>query len=328
MTILFFQHVISAWIALLLDKWLGDPRWLPHPVRGMGFIIAKLDTFLNKGAFRKIKGLIAWLTTILFVFLPTIFIVYLLKDIHIILAIIVEAILIYTTIAEKDLAEAGLAVSEPLKVGNLLLAREKVSWIVGRDTEKLDESEVVRAAVETIAENTSDGVTAPLFYAILGGAPLALLYRAVNTCDSMLGYKSEKYKEFGWASAKMDDLFNYIPSRMTGYIMIASNIFSSKSTLKKCLHILNRDAKKHPSPNSGWCEAAMAALLEVQLGGINTYNGVVSDRARMGDAVHRLEVFHIEQSISIMKRTVLAFMTLLTLGVVFCAIASRWASFV
>lgn len=319
------HHAIAAWLALFLDKLLGDPLWLPHPVKGFGFVIARLDQYFNKGSFRKAKGILAWLIIAMLAFYPVYFFVDFIREINEILAIAAEALFIYTTIAEKDLARSGREVAEPLQSGNLLKAREKVGWIVGRDTEQLNEAEVVRATVETIAENTSDGITAPLFYAFLGGAPLALLYRAVNTCDSMLGYKNEKYSHFGWASAKLDDLFNLIPSRITGFLMIFSNIFSAKSPVTECLRILLRDAKKHPSPNSGWCEAAMASLLQVQLGGRNTYKGIVSERARMGDAVHRLQVFHIEEAIKVMKKTVLAFMVLCTIGVVLIDLAFTWS---
>lgn len=324
MTIL-IQHIVAIWLAYFLDKGLGDPRWLPHPVRGFGLIINKLDHCFNKGSCKKCKGILAWFIIVVIVFLPTYYFVHYLHQVSDILAITVEAILIYTTIAENDLARAGLEVAKPLKSGNLSMAREKVGWIVGRDTDKLDEAEVVRATVETIAENTSDGITAPLFYAFVGGAPLALLYRVVNTCDSMLGYKNEKYHQFGWASAKMDDLFNLIPSRITGFLMVFSSFLSSKRQLKDCLHMMLRDAQRHPSPNSGWCEAAMAGLLQVQLGGRNTYKGVVSERARMGDPIHRLEVFHIDQSITVMKKTVLAFMILFTMGVVLIDMAVAWS---
>ena len=146
----------------------------------------------------------------------------------------------------------------------------------------LDEGEISRGAIETVAENTSDGVTAPLFWALLGGAPLAMVYRATNTCDSMVGYKNERYKEFGWASAKWDDVMNWIPSRLTGMIMLLGNR-PEKISYRKAWTILFRDAKKHPSPNSGWGEAAVASILGIQLGGINYYKGIISNRAKMGD---------------------------------------------
>lgn len=310
------HHVIAAWLAIILDKTIGDPRWLPHPVRGFGFVIAKLDSLLNKNEYRRIKGVIAVSIVVVIAFLPAYYLVLFVYQFNELAGLIVETLLIFTTIAEKSLAQAGREVESPLQAGNLALAREKVSWIVGRDTDQLEESEVVRATVETIAENTSDGVTAPLFYAFIGGAPFALLYRAVNTCDSMLGYKNEKYLKFGWSSARLDDLLNLIPSRITGLLMVVSNFIYSKQSMKDCLRILFRDAKRHPSPNSGWCEAAVASLLQVQLGGRNTYKGQISERAKMGEPIDKLQVLHIDLSIMIMKRTVLVFMILLTIGVV------------
>ena len=184
----------------------------------------------------------------------------------------------------KKSAEAGMEVYRPL-AGKKDEAGLKLSYIVGRDTEKLDESEIVRGTIETVAENTSDGITAPLFWAFIGGAPLAMVYRVINTCDSMVGYKNEKYSDFGWASAKLDDVVNWIPSRITGFLMLLA-YRPEKAKIKATWKILFRDAKKHPSPNSGWCEAAAAALLGVQLGGVNTYKGIVSNRALMGDPLY------------------------------------------
>ncbi len=199
----------------------------------------------------------------------------------------------------------------------------KLSYIVGRDTEQLGESEIVRGTVETVAENTSDGVTAPMFWAWIGGAPFALLYRAINTCDSMVGYKNDKYSEFGWASARMDDVVNWIPSRLTGFIMLWANR-PQKTKVKKTWNILFRDAKKHPSPNSGWCEAAAAAILGVQLGGVNTYKGIVSNRALMGDPLYHLERNDIIKMNLILSRTTFLFLLILWLGGVFIDMAITW----
>jgi len=234
--------------------------------------------------------------------------------------IAIEAILIWTTIAEKSLKEAALTVYDPLQKGELNEARHKLSYIVGRDTDQLDEQGIVRATIETVAENTSDGVTAPLFYALIGGAPLALLYRAVNTCDSMVGYKNEKYMEFGWASAKLDDLLNLIPSRLTSMCMLFSNRGVHSSFFQTAKLVL-RDAKKHPSPNSGWGEAAVAALLGIQLGGLNFYKGIRSDRAKMGEPYLPVSDQHILQANGILSRTVLAFLLLLWIGGIFIEMA-------
>ncbi|KIO61736.1 hypothetical protein B4065_1208 [Caldibacillus thermoamylovorans] len=234
-----------------------------------------------------------------------------------------EAVLISTTIAQKGLQDAALEVYRPLQDHQLDEARKKLSYIVGRDTNQLDEREITRGAVETVAENTSDGVTAPMFWAFVGGAPLAFVYRAVNTCDSMVGYKNDRYHEFGFASAKLDDLMNWIPARLTGMLMILVNK-TLQGSKKEAWQLLFRDAGNHPSPNSGWCEAAAAALLGVQLGGRNTYKGVVSRRAFIGNPLRPLTSNDIIETIKILKRTSLAFLILLWVGGVFIELANTW----
>jgi adenosylcobinamide-phosphate synthase len=310
---LFLQHLIAMTIAYFIDLLLGDPIDWPHPVKWMGTLIYKLEKKWNRGARRKGKGVAMVVTLLLLVVGLTIFITTLAYQIHLIVGILVESILIWTTIAQKSLKEAALTVYDPLKKGDIVEARQKLSYIVGRDTDQLDEQGVVRATIETVAENTSDGVTAPLFWAFVGGAPLAMLYRAVNTCDSMVGYKNEKYMDFGWASAKLDDLLNLIPSRLTSVCMLLSNK-PVRSTIKDTASIVLRDAKKHPSPNSGWGEAAVAALLGIQLGGINFYKGIRSDRAKMGEPHVPVNGEHILQTNGILTRTVLAFLFLLWIG--------------
>ena len=275
------HHLIAITIAIVIDLIIGDPPSWPHPVKWIGTLIAWLDKRLNQGSNRKRKGIMMLILVLLAVFVPVLFMSWVAYQIHPLVGIIVESILIATSIAQKSLKDAALEVYDPLQKEDYRNARLKLSYIVGRDTEQLDESEIVRGTVETVAENTSDGVTAPMFWAWIGGAPFALLYRAINTCDSMVGYKNDKYSEFGWASARMDDVANWIPSRLTGFIMLWANR-PQKTKVKKTWNILFRDAKKHPSPNSGWCEAAAAALLGVQLGGVNTYKGIVSNRALNG----------------------------------------------
>ena len=215
-----YTHVYAITLAFFLDLLIGDPPKWPHPVKWMGMLIGRLDKKLNTGPHKKRNGIIMLLTVLLLVLVITTGITYLAYQLHVIAGILVEAILISTTIAQKSLRGAGMEVYRPLVEGNMAEARLKLSYIVGRDTEKLDESEIVRGTVETVAENTSDGITAPLFWAFIGGAPLAMVYRAINTCDSMVGYKNEKYSEFGWASAKLDDVVNWIPSRITGFLML------------------------------------------------------------------------------------------------------------
>ncbi|WP_066151814.1 adenosylcobinamide-phosphate synthase CbiB [Halalkalibacter krulwichiae] len=297
-------HLIAILLAVIIDRIVGDPRSLPHPVVGIGKLITVCDRYLNKGEAKRAKGLLMLIFICTFVFLVTICIVLLSYRIHLYIGIAVEAWIISTTIAARGLMQAAEEVAVPLRKGNFSESRKKLSYIVGRDTETLNEEEITRATVETVAENTSDGVTAPLFFALIGGAPLAMLYRAVNTCDSMVGYKNNTYKEFGWASAKFDDLLNWVPSRLTAAVMILSIRAMGDRTKQQCWEIVRRDARKHPSPNSGWTEAAMAALMAVQLGGVNTYKGVVSNRAKMGNDERALKVNDIEVANKIMLKTV------------------------
>ncbi|MBG9544486.1 cobalamin biosynthesis protein CobD [Cytobacillus firmus] len=313
-------HLFALTFAWLLDKLIGDPPNWPHPVRWMGALIHKLEQALNKGRFRKLKGSLMLLIVLLAAGGITLFITRLFYEIHPIAGILAEGILIFTAIAQKSLKEAALEVYEPLAKGEMEAARVKLSYIVGRDTDLLDEPGIVRAAVETVAENTSDGITAPLFWAMIGGAPLALIYRAINTCDSMVGHMNERYMDFGWASAKVDDIANWIPSRLTSLCIMLTQK-PEHSPYEEAWAILFRDAPKHPSPNSGWGEAAVAALLGVQLGGINFYKGVISNRATMGKLLVQLEKEHIIKSISIMNKTVFLFLLLLWTGGMFLDLA-------
>ncbi|WP_445612598.1 adenosylcobinamide-phosphate synthase CbiB [Geobacillus sp. YF-1] len=314
-------HLTALALALFLDALVGDPRWLPHPVRGMGKLIASLDRRWNNGTKRKAKGVAALVVVLAVVYGLSALAVAAGYAVSLYVGVAVESVLIFTAIATKSLAVAAEEVRRPLEAGDLSKARQALSMIVGRDTERLDEAGITRACIETVAENTSDGITAPLFYAAIGGAPLALLYRAVNTCDSMIGYKNERYREFGWAAARFDDVLNYVPARLTALVMVL--VFGGRR-LRAALAILFRDARRHPSPNSGWLEAAMAGLLGVQLGGTNTYGGLVSVRPTLGDAVVPLCPAHIRRAVAIMIGTVLVFAFLLWIGGMIVAMASAW----
>ncbi|TYR80885.1 cobalamin biosynthesis protein [Priestia megaterium] len=319
-------HISAITIALIIDGIVGDPEHWPHPVRWFGKWIYWMDEFFNKGAFRKTKGFLLVITMLLWGMIAPLFIILYLYEINFILAVLAEGIMIATTISTKSLSEAAFKVAAPLKKGDLENARYEVSMIVGRDTDQLTEREIARATVETVAENTSDGITAPLFFAFIGGAPFALFYRAINTCDSMVGYKNEKYSEFGYFSAKTDDVLNYLPSRLTAIIIILTNQTKSEYTFNHIISVVKRDAPKHPSPNSGYGESAVAALLGVQLGGLNTYKGIVSNRAKMGDPLVDLQVYHISKSVEIMKRTVFAtWLFYLIIGGVIVVITNSWS---
>jgi adenosylcobinamide-phosphate synthase len=192
--------------------------------------------------------------------------------------------LAWTTLAGRDLWDHVRAVDNFLQTGDLPAAREAVSMIVGRDTAKLPESEVARATVETVAESAADGVITPLFYLTVGGAPLALAYKAVNTLDSMVGHRNERYGDFGWASARLDDLVNWIPSRIAAVLLILGAVLTTRQLGRgrNSWRVLRRDGGKHPSPNSGRPEAAMAGILGVRLGGTNFYDGIAQDRPILG----------------------------------------------
>ncbi|MDQ0228992.1 adenosylcobinamide-phosphate synthase CbiB [Metabacillus malikii] len=286
--------------AIFLDLLIGDPIWLPHPVIQIGKLIKYLDRRWNRGNCRVLKGIGLTVTVVVSVFVLTCIVIVVAFMLHPLLAVLLQIYLISTTIAVKGLASAGKNVLKPLEAGNLIEARKQLSMVVGRDTDSLPESEIVRGAVETVAENTVDGITAPLFWAFIGGAPLAMAYRAINTLDSMVGYKNDKYEKFGWASARLDDIANWIPARLTAACMFVASLFIKGSKKQNGWKIVHRDARKHPSPNSGWSEALVAGLLGVQLGGLNYYQGLKSERATMGDRTRPLNRNDIRKTITYM----------------------------
>jgi adenosylcobinamide-phosphate synthase len=316
-------HLTCITAALVIDHFIGDPPSWPHPVRWFGSLITWLENQLNKGSGRKVKGVLMLSITALIPFSVTLILLFGAYRFHIVFGVVLESVILATTIAQNGLASAAENVYKPLAGGNIEAARKQTALIVGRDTDSLDEQELTRAAVETVAENISDGITVPLFWAVIGGAPFAILYRAVNTCDSMAGYKNDRYKEFGWASARFDDVLNWLPARLTGFTMLLAGSVSTREKFRYCRH-LQQEARKHPSPNSGWGEAAAALLLGVQLGGVNYYNGMISDRPKMGKKLYLLEKRHITKMITIMKRTVRLFLLLLWIGGGLVAITKAW----
>ncbi|MHB9094467.1 MAG: adenosylcobinamide-phosphate synthase CbiB [Eubacteriales bacterium] len=292
--------------AYLLDLVVGDPKKIPHPVVMIGKGIDIMEKYLRKWV-APLIGLKAAgvLLTIITVGLTYIIMWGLIKGLAGLnhwLGLLAGIWFLSTTLAVKGLSNAAMEIYALLKAGDMAGARRKVGWIVGRDTGNLDESEITRATVETVAENIVDGIIAPLFYAFIGGAPLAMAYKAVNTLDSMVGYRNDKYREFGWASARFDDLWNYIPARLTGLTLFMAFAFTGKP-VGKAMHIVKRDSAGHPSPNSGIPEAAVAGALGIRLGGVNYYGGVESFRAYMGDPEKVLEKSHIPETVKIMQIT-------------------------
>lgn len=286
-------------IAYVMDRALGDPQWFPHPVRGIGWIITRLEHFLlSKNINKRVAGGILVGVVIFSVWGTVTLTIALLGSIHAICAYIGSIVFVYTALAAKDLGAHSMRIYHALVNNDLEAARKSVGMIVGRDTENLNRTEIIRATVETVAESMVDGIIAPIFYAFLGGAPLALTYKAVNTLDSMIGYKNERYREFGYFAAKIDDIANFIPARITAVLLPIVALLIGRNSVW-CAKIIFRDRKNHPSPNSGIPEAGVAGALNIQLGGLNYYGGAPSEKPLIGDAVNQLCVQHIRQSLMI-----------------------------
>jgi adenosylcobinamide-phosphate synthase len=291
-------------LAYLMDKLIGDPKNIPHPVIFIGKAISFLENPVRRmfPANLKLGGFLFPVFIIGGTYVVAFTVIELLALLHPIAKWVGEAWLISTTIAIKGLKQAGMEIFHHLKNGELKQARFSLSKVVGRDTDSLSTGEVARGGIETVAENIVDAVTAPLFFAMIGGAPLALAYRATNTLDSMIGYKNEKYKDLGFASAKLDDLLNFTPARITVICLLLS-FFIMRLPVISSFQIVLRDARLHPSPNSGIPEAAVAGALGIQLGGRNEYNGIPSLRAKMGEPLHPIQADHILKTIKILDYT-------------------------
>lgn len=272
--------------AFLLDLLVGDPRWLPHPVRIIGVLIGSAEKWLrrivNTPRAEKAAGVLLVIIVVLPVYVLSLLALSAAWGMSVVFGIVFSVLMAYTTLSTRGLADAARAVLLHLDRGDIIGARSELAMIVGRDTDTLDEEDIIRAVVESVAENTSDGVVAPLFYLALGGPALAMAYKAVNTLDSMVGYRSRSYRHFGWAAAKLDDLANYIPARITAVVLCLSAwllLGSGRAAWKTTV----RDGRNHPSPNSGYPEAAMAGALGVRLGGESSYSGTVHKKPYIGD---------------------------------------------
>ena len=284
------MSLVACAAGLLLDLLFGDPVWLYHPVRLIGNWISWAERQLRKvcGSHLMAAGGVLWVMTALMAFLIPFALLALAGWLHPALRFLLETFWCFQILAARSLSSESRKVYEKLKESDLPGARRAVSMIVGRDTEKLTEEGVTKAAVETVAENTSDGVTAPLIYMMIGGAPLGFLYKAVNTMDSMLGYKNDRYLYFGRIPAKMDDIFNYIPARITGLLMTAAAFLTGLDG-KNAWKIYRRDRRKHASPNAAQTESVCAGALGVQLAGDAVYFGKVYKKEFIGDALRRIE---------------------------------------
>ena len=286
-------HLTALALGFCLDLLLGDPHWAPHPVRLIGHLIAALEKLLRKLFPATKNGLLAAGFVLVALVLGlsfgmTALLLWACGLVSPWLAFAVETVLCYQLLAARSLRDESMKVCRALEAGDLPGGQHAVSMIVGRDTERLDETGVAKAAVETVAENASDGVIAPLLFLAVGGAPLGMLYKAANTMDSMVGYKNDRYLYFGRCAARLDDVLNFIPARLAGALMCLAAPFAGLDE-KDAWRIFRRDRKNHKSPNSAHTEAAAAGALHVQLAGPNYYFGKLVEKPTIGDDLRAVE---------------------------------------
>ena len=317
-------HIFAFIAGFVLDLLIGDPHFIPHPVRLIGSLISFLDKRLNCGAgynrsgekiavdanIEKIKlskykrGMLLAFTVISATFAISVIIIVATYSINLYAGIIAEAVMTWQILATKCLRVESMRVYDALRTDGVDAGRRAVSMIVGRDTSVLDAAGVTRAAVETIAENTSDGVIAPMLYTAIGGPVLGFVYKAVNTMDSMLGYKNDKYMYFGRFAARLDDVVNFIPARISAYLMIAAAFIGGRQfDGKNAYRIFKRDRFNHASPNSAQTESVCAGALRVQLAGDAVYFGKLVKKKYIGDGLREIEYKDIKRANRLMYIT-------------------------
>lgn len=292
--------LVALVMGYILDLIFGDPYWMPHPVRFIGNLISLLEKVIRRFISKTKRGeyiggiiLTAMVVSISMV-IPLI-IILIAKTINKYLALIVESFMCYQILATKSLKVESMKVYDELAKNDLPSARKAVSMIVGRDTKDLTFSGVAKAAVETVAENTSDGIIAPMIFIAIGGAPMGFFYKAINTMDSMVGYKNEKYMNFGRFAAKLDDVVNYLPARISAYQMILSSFFL-RYDYKNAFKIYKRDRYNHASPNSAQTESVCAGALDVQLAGNAYYFGKLYEKPTIGDDIREINYDDIKKA--------------------------------
>lgn len=306
------MQAVDILIAVILDFILGDPYGFPHPVIFIGKLISWIEEKGRKlcKSPKQLKAL--GLLIVIIVSLVSFGLPYLVLKIakpYFALYHLLNIFILWTTLAATSLRKEGLKVYHALLKGDLEDSRIKLSYIVGRDTNNLSRDEIIRADVETIAENTADGVIAPLLFGMIGGAPLAMLYKGINTMDSMLGYMNPKYKDIGFFPARLDDLVNLIPARLTGFLFVLVSPIVKGSVLETA-KIMFRDRNNHKSPNCAYPEGAVAGALGIQLGGDNNYFGEIIQKPTIGDKINILNEKHIQQTVILMYGAELLFMAL------------------
>lgn len=292
--------------AFILDTLMGDPRWLPHPVVWMGRAISFFE-----GKFRSVfphllvSGLVFALFLIATVWVLSFGLVKLALAIHPVVGILVQAVLLFYCFSVKSLVQAAREVAAPLKAGNLAEARKQVAMIVGRETQTLDREAVTRAAIETVAENFVDGFLSPLFFFVLLGVPGALAYKMINTLDSMVGYKNEAYILFGRASARIDDAANFIPARLSMFVISAAAAILSPKKGIRAWNTARAEGRKHKSPNAGFPEASFAGALGMRMGGPNVYHGQLVEKPYIGGRFPDPTVDKIDMACDLMQMSAL-----------------------
>ena len=292
--------LVALVMGYILDLIFGDPYWMPHPVRFIGNLISILEKVIRRfmpktkrGEY--IGGIILTVMVVSISMVITLVIILMDKSINTYLALTVETFMCYQILATKSLKVESMKVYDELAKNDLPSARKAVSMIVGRDTKDLTFSGVAKAAVETVAENTSDGIIAPMIFIAIGGAPMGFFYKAINTMDSMVGYKNEKYMNFGRFAAKLDDVVNYLPARISAYQMILSSFFL-RYDYKNAFKIYKRDRYNHASPNSAQTESVCAGALDVQLAGNAYYFGKLYEKPTIGDDIREINYDDIKKA--------------------------------
>lgn len=307
------ELIIASYIADLI---FGDPRWFIHPVRMMGKLISSFERMLNGSAYTGIQRLWGTVTTVSVIGISgicTYAIIELATKFYPIAGKIAWIFLAYTTLATRDLVMHARAVWKMLSINDIEAARKKLSLMVGRDTQELSRDEIIRATVETVAESTTDGIVAPLFYLFLGGPVLAVMFKAISTLDSMIGHKSEKYLYFGWCAAKLDTIANFIPARITGLLIPVVALFCGKDFVGS-LRIMLRDGRKQDSLNSAVSEAAMAGALGIRLGGTCNYSGRIVEHPYLGEQRRPISLSLIKEAVLI---SIVSSLLMLVAGILF-----------
>lgn len=292
--------------AMTLDTLVGDPPRLPHPVRWMGRAIAKGEPLFRKlPGPGKAAGAIFAITLILVTWSMAFVLLRWCYGLHPLLGAGLEIVLLFYCLSARSLERAAMEIFDILKQNDIPTARARLALIVGRDVTRYESNDIARAAVETVAENFVDGVLSPLFFAVLGGAPLAMAYKMVNTLDSMIGYKTPRYMDFGWAAARIDDLANFIPARLSVLLIALSAHLLFPQNGTRALRTAVADGSRHSSPNAGYPEAAFAGVLEIRMGGPNVYHGIMVEKPYIGASFGATRPAHIQKACQLMMVTTL-----------------------